>query len=125
MSADEERKMVQMNRWLDRACAELGVDRKVLDANTGALLRLVGEVAHGPSRPGAPLTAFVVGLAAGMADRTAEGQAVAVAERVDAVRALVQEWRSEADMADMTDVADPEETARDAAPSDGAEVRAP
>lgn len=97
MSADEERRMVVMNRWLDRACAELGVDRKVLDANTAALLRLVGEVAHGPSRPGAPLTAFVVGLAAGAAERTPEGQAVAVADRVDTVSRLVREWQADAD----------------------------
>lgn len=29
---------------------------------------MVGKVAHGPSRPGAPLTAFLVGLSAGAAD---------------------------------------------------------
>ena len=89
---DETRKMTVMNAWLDEVCAELGVEREVLSAVTSPMLRLIGEVAHGPSRPGAPLTAFVVGLAAARAADDPAGQAAAVVERVEAVSALVDRW---------------------------------
>ena len=89
---DETRKMTVMNAWLDEVCAELGVERDVLSAATPPMLRLIGEVAHGPSRPGAPLTAFVVGLAAARAAGDPEEQASAVVARVEAVSALVARW---------------------------------
>jgi hypothetical protein len=98
---DETRKMTVMNAWLDEVCAELGVDRDVLSAATPPMLRLISEVAHGPSRPGAPLTAFVVGLAAARATGDAKEQADAVVSRVEAVSALVARWteRQEGDAA--------------------------
>jgi Domain of unknown function (DUF6457) len=104
---DETRKMAAMNAWLDEVCAELGVDRDLVSATTPTMLRLIGRVAHGPSRPGAPLTAFVVGLAAAEAARdgevgtggagpvapgTDDARAAAVRQRVDAVAALVERW---------------------------------
>lgn len=91
---DETRKMAAMDAWLDEVCAELGVDRDLVRATTPGMLRLIGRVAHGPSRPGAPLTAFVVGLAAAGAagDGDAEARAAAVLERVDAVGGLVDGW---------------------------------
>ena len=96
---DETRKMAAMDAWLDDVCAELGVDRELVRASTPGMLRLIGRVAHGPSRPGAPLTAFVVGLAAagaaGAGDveaRDVEARAAAVLERVDAVGGLVDGW---------------------------------
>ncbi|MCK6212675.1 hypothetical protein KZX45_19225 [Georgenia sp. EYE_87] len=90
---DETRKMTAMNAWLDDVCAELGVDRALLSAVTPPMLRLISEVAHGPSRPGAPLTAFVVGLAAARAAGDAQEQrAAAVVSRVEAVSALVARW---------------------------------
>jgi hypothetical protein len=88
--------MALMDAWLDAVCAELGVDRDLVRASTPGMLRLIGRVAHGPSRPGAPLTAFVVGLAAGAAQAAgvgdAEARAAAVLERVDAVGSLVDGW---------------------------------
>jgi hypothetical protein len=89
---DETRKMTLMNAWLDEVCAELGVERDVLSAVTPPMLRLIGEVAHGPSRPGAPLTAFVVGLAAARAADDPGEQAAAVVARVEAVSGLVARW---------------------------------
>ncbi|MHB1065444.1 MAG: DUF6457 domain-containing protein [Georgenia sp.] len=85
---DESEKMAAMNRWLDAVCAELDVDRGVLDANSAGLLALISDVAHGPSRPGAPLTAFLVGLAAA---RTGD-PAVAVAQGVSRVSVLATSW---------------------------------
>lgn len=84
--------MAVMREWLERVCAELGADPAVLDPTASPLLDLVRDVAHGPSRPGAPLTAFLVGLAAGGAvDRGAspDDVAAAVVDRITAVRALL------------------------------------
>lgn len=89
MRGDETEKMAAMNRWLDAVCAELEVDRSVMDTNSTALLRLISDVAHGPSRPGAPLTAFLVGLAGASAPGPA---APAVGERIAAVSRLVESW---------------------------------
>lgn len=94
MSGDETDKMAVMARWLREVCAELGVDASVLDANTVALLALIKEVAHGPSRPGAPMTAFLVGLAAGAASADPAAQAVGVTDRVAAVSKLVARWNA-------------------------------
>lgn len=89
---DETQKMAVMNAWLDGVCAELGVDRSVLDANTTGLLALINHVAHGPSRPGAPVTAFLVGLAAASTSADPAEQAQAAAERIAAVERLVATW---------------------------------
>jgi hypothetical protein len=95
---DETRKMAAMDAWLDEVCAGLGVDREFVRASTPGMLRLIGRVAHGPSRPGAPLTAFVVGLAAAGAAAAddaddVEARTAAVLERVDAVGTLVDGWK--------------------------------
>ena len=92
MRGDETRKMAVMDEWLDAVCAELGVERSVMDANTRGLLRLINDVAHGPSRPGAPMTAFLVGLASASVSGDPAVQAEAVKDRVAAVDTLVQRW---------------------------------
>ncbi len=61
----EAEKMQQMHAWLDDVCARLDVDRTTVNDVTPDMLDLIRQVAHGPSRPGAPMTAFLVGLAAG------------------------------------------------------------
>ena len=53
-----------------------------------AVLDLTADVAHGVSRPAAPVTAFLVGLAAG----GAADPAAAVAEHTAAVRDLAALW---------------------------------
>lgn len=92
MSADESDKLVVMNAWLDAVSAELGTDRSVMDANTAGLLDLIRDVAHGPSRPGAPMTAFLVGLASASGSDDPTVQAQTVAERVAAVNRLIAGW---------------------------------
>jgi hypothetical protein len=94
MRGDETEKMATMNRWLDGVCAELGVDRAVMDANSTPLLRLISDVAHGPTRPGAPLTAFLVGLAGARAGGDSAAQAAAVGERIAEVERLVAAWQA-------------------------------
>jgi hypothetical protein len=72
-----------LDRWVSRVCAELGLDPAGLDVSD--LLDLTREVAHGVARPAAPLTAFLVGLAAGRAG----GDPAAVRAATEAVRALI------------------------------------
>jgi hypothetical protein len=49
--------------WVSHLCAELDLDPALIDIT--AVLDLARDAAHGIARPAAPLTAFVVGLAAG------------------------------------------------------------
>ena len=49
--------------WLSAACLELGVDRAEL--NRDLVLDLARDVAHNVARPGAPLTAYLLGVAVG------------------------------------------------------------
>ncbi|MEP7023253.1 MAG: DUF6457 domain-containing protein [Actinomycetota bacterium] len=70
-----------LQRWMDAACAELGIDPAVVDQRV--ILDLTRDVAHQVDRPAAPLTAFLLGLAAGrgapLAATAARLQALAAA----------------------------------------------
>ncbi|MFI0353677.1 DUF6457 domain-containing protein [Actinomadura sp. 9N407] len=50
-----------LEEWIDAVCLELGLDRA--DVDKDLVLDLARDVAHGVARPGAPLTAFLLGLA--------------------------------------------------------------
>ena len=65
MVKDDPEKMARMRAWLSAVAAELELSEDVLTSVETPLLDLIATVAHGPSRPGAPLTAFLVGYAAG------------------------------------------------------------
>ncbi|MGI5246424.1 DUF6457 domain-containing protein [Dactylosporangium sp. CA-139066] len=53
-----------LERWLDEAAAALGVDAP--DAQVrNEVLDVARDVAHNVARPGAPLTAFLLGVAVG------------------------------------------------------------
>jgi Domain of unknown function (DUF6457) len=56
-----------MSEWVTAVARELGLeldDAAIVDL----VLDLTSDVAHGVSRPAAPVTAFLVGVAAGRAD---------------------------------------------------------
>jgi uncharacterized protein DUF6457 len=55
--------MSVLENWIDAACADLGLDRAVL--NERAVLDLARQVAHQVDRPAAPVTAFLLGVAVG------------------------------------------------------------
>ena len=74
--------------WVAAVARRLGLDLADQDALVTAVLDLTADVAHGVSRPAAPVTAFLVGLAAG---RAADPGA-AVAEHIAAVRDLAALW---------------------------------
>ncbi|MGA5549472.1 NTP transferase domain-containing protein [Streptomyces pseudogriseolus] len=92
-----------LDEWISAVKDELGID---LDVDTGVLLDLARDAAHGVARPAAPLTTFLVGFAAARAG----GDADAVAEATRKAVALARRWAEE----------DTEDAAPDT-PSGGAE----
>ncbi|GLW64994.1 hypothetical protein Arub01_32380 [Actinomadura rubrobrunea] len=52
-----------LEEWIKAVCQELGLDPGEVDRRL--VLDLARDVAHGVARPGAPLTAFLLGLAVG------------------------------------------------------------
>lgn len=55
--------MNTMDEWVTVACAELGLDPA--QVNPALVLDLARDVAHNVLRPGAPVTAYLLGLAVG------------------------------------------------------------
>ncbi|MEV6698417.1 NTP transferase domain-containing protein [Streptomyces sp. NPDC051453] len=78
-----------LDEWISAAKDELGIE---LDVDTGVLLDLARDAAHGVARPAAPLTTFLVGYAAA----TAGGGREAVAEACAKATALADRWAKEA-----------------------------
>jgi hypothetical protein len=52
-----------LDDWVQAACAELGIDPA--EVHRELILDMARDVAHGVARPAAPLTAYLLGLAAG------------------------------------------------------------
>ncbi|WP_233521709.1 DUF6457 domain-containing protein [Streptomyces triticagri] len=85
-----------LDEWMTAVKDELGIE---LDVDTGVLLDLARDAAHGVARPAAPLTTFLVGYAAGRAG----GDAEAVAEATRKATALAARWAEEAAQSDGPD----------------------
>jgi molybdopterin-guanine dinucleotide biosynthesis protein A len=77
-----------LDEWISAVKDELGID---LDVDTGVLLDLARDAAHGVARPAAPLTTFLVGYAAAAAG----GGPEAVAEAARKATALALRWAQE------------------------------
>ncbi|MFC5197821.1 NTP transferase domain-containing protein [Streptomyces kaempferi] len=77
-----------LDEWISAVKNELGID---LDVDTGVLLDLARDAAHGVARPAAPLTTFLVGYAAARAG----GGPEAVAEAARKAGALALRWADE------------------------------
>ena len=73
-----------LDSWVAALAAELGVQATAIDRDL--LLDLAREAAHGIARPAAPLTTFLVGLAAGLRGGSAAAvrEAAATAQRLTA-----------------------------------------
>ncbi|MBD0745947.1 NTP transferase domain-containing protein [Streptomyces sp. CBMA152] len=78
-----------LDEWITAVKNELGID---LDVDTGVLLDLARDAAHGVARPAAPLTTFLVGYAAAKAG----GEGTDVAEAARKAAALADHWAAEA-----------------------------
>lgn len=100
-----------LDEWISAVKDELGID---LDVDTGALLDLARDAAHGVARPAAPLTTFLVGYAAAHAG----GGPEAVAEAARKATALALRWAEE-DTPDATDPAPPAGTTPETRPDKG------
>ncbi|MER7620495.1 NTP transferase domain-containing protein [Streptomyces sp. NPDC126503] len=85
-----------LDEWITAVKDELGIE---LDVDTGVLLDLARDAAHGVARPAAPLTTFLVGYAAAQAAAGGEGGPQAVAEAARKAAALAQRWAAEQDEA--------------------------
>ena len=82
---DDPEKMAKMAAWLQAVNRELKLPEGTIAPVQEELLNLISDVAHGPSRPGAPLTAFLVGFAA-------SGDIQQAGENVAKLRALVAKY---------------------------------
>ena len=78
--------MSELDDWVVRVGEELGLDPA--EVPTEVVLELAKDVAHGVVRPGAPVTAYLMGVAVGRGAEPA-----AVAERLSA---LALSWRAPA-----------------------------
>ncbi|MBO3128797.1 DUF6457 domain-containing protein [Dermatophilus congolensis] len=87
--ASEAEKMRIMHLWLEAVCHELNVDPDLLNDIAQPALGLISDVAHGPSRPGAPMTA----LALGLATQPGEGREE-IASRITRLVQLARTWEA-------------------------------
>jgi hypothetical protein len=76
----------ELDAWIEDVVVALDLDPAAVDRDL--LLDLARDAAHGVTRPAAPLTTFLVGLAAGAhgADRSAVERAVSTVHRLLAER---------------------------------------
>lgn len=74
--------MKVLEEWTALVCRELGIDPATVDRDE--LLDLTKEVAHGVTRPAAPLTAYLLGLA--------QGAGTAPPDIVERLTALAHRW---------------------------------
>jgi hypothetical protein len=72
----------ELDDWITELTSALGIDPAIVDRDL--VLDLARDAAHGIARPAAPLTTFLVGLAAGQRGATLEAvqQATATAQRL-------------------------------------------
>ncbi|MDX3579800.1 MULTISPECIES: NTP transferase domain-containing protein [unclassified Streptomyces] len=106
-----------LDEWISAVKDELGID---LDVDTGLLLDLARDAAHGVARPAAPLTTFLVGYAAAQA----EGGPEAVADAARKAAALALRWAQEAPeaQAEQDRPAEPADTSPTGSKSTGTET---
>lgn len=76
--------MSDLDDWTGTVCGELGLDPT--DVDRDLVLNLSRDVAHGVTRPAAPLTAYLIGLAV--------GQGAPAADAAARVTELAEGWNS-------------------------------
>lgn len=81
--------MSTMSEWTEAVCRQLGLPEAMdTDGATKLVLDVTGDVAHGVARPAAPVTAFLIGLAAGRAD----DPVVAARDYAEQISGLARSW---------------------------------
>ena len=83
-----------LSEWVTAVTHELGLD-EALGAGgvVDTVLDLTSDVAHHVSRPGAPVTAFLIGMAAGRA----EEPAVAARDYAGKIGHLAEGWNADSE----------------------------
>lgn len=87
---DDPQKMERMREWLTRAAQIIEVDKDVVLDLEVDLLKLAQMTAHNTSRPGTPLTAFLVGLAAGQASGDNEAMVATARAKITSLIADIE-----------------------------------
>ncbi|MGQ0573469.1 MAG: DUF6457 domain-containing protein [Pseudonocardia sp.] len=86
--------MSTMSEWTAAVCRELGLPESTdTDGATKLVLDVTGDVARGVTRPAAPVTAFLLGLAAGRAD----DPVLAARDHAERISALAATWNADTD----------------------------
>jgi Domain of unknown function (DUF6457) len=81
-----------LSEWVTAVVRELGIEGALeREGVVDMVLDLTSDVAHGVSRPGAPVTAFLIGVAAGRAD----DPAVAARDYAQKIGHLADGWGRE------------------------------
>ncbi len=81
--------------WLAAVTDEFDLNHDTIRALVKDLLDMTKHVAHGPSRPAAPLTAFLVGVSVGKqleGDESSGQEVAATRARIDAVERLLERY---------------------------------
>jgi hypothetical protein len=85
--------MNDLDRWMAQAAEALGLTGFVdLDAMRDLVLDVAREVAHTVDRPAAPVTAFLLGLAAGRSEDIAHDPSTVTVRLADTIRDLAARW---------------------------------
>jgi hypothetical protein len=109
--------MTMLDEWVTKLSARIGIDPA--DVDVDEVLDLARDAAHGIARPAAPLSAFLVGYAAGL---QGGGRAI-VAEKIrTALAAIAEEDAAQEDAAQ--EVAAPDAAAQGAAAQEAAALDA-
>ena len=74
-----------LERWVDELCVALQIDSA---PDRDLVLDLARDAAHGVARPAAPLTTFLVGLAAGLRGGSADD----IAAATEIAKRLAADW---------------------------------
>jgi hypothetical protein len=96
MVSDESSDAKAMSEWVTAVARELGLEDAVESGPTvDMVLDLTSDVAHGVSRPAAPVTAFLIGVAAGRAD----DPSVAGRDYAQKISRLAEGWNADTERA--------------------------
>ncbi len=94
MAADASDDARALTEWVTAVARELGIEGAVGEAGmVDTVLDMTSDVAHGVNRPAAPVTAFLIGVAAGRAD----DPAVAARDYSGKIAKLAQGWGADAE----------------------------
>jgi hypothetical protein len=89
-----------MSEWTAAVCRELGLpDSMDTGGATKLVLDVTADVAHNVARPAAPVTAFLIGLAAGRAD----DPVAAARDYADQISGLATSWSAANERGEPTD----------------------